>query len=212
MTTYSLDTENNLAVHPDKDAAIQEAGTTGAVFAAEAKLSEATASWPTSRMVQIWNGFAGAPPFADLTEIKKFKDRKTAVARIWAAAQRLGKALEQETAIAEAKQHDEKPTKLAQSAKAAPTAAPKTPAKEKATKEATRTDGARPPREISKKVIVLDLLRRAEGATLEEIMAATLWQKHSVRGFISTLASKGGYTVVSVRREADKARVYAIQN
>jgi hypothetical protein len=43
MPTYSIDTENSLAVHPDKDAAIKEAGGTGAAFATEAELSEATA-------------------------------------------------------------------------------------------------------------------------------------------------------------------------
>jgi hypothetical protein len=41
-------------------------------------------------------------------------------------------------------------------------------------------------------------------------MCATSWQKHSVRGFISTLGSKHGYTIVSARREEDKVRVYAI--
>ena len=41
MPTYSIDTENNLAVHPDKDTAIKEAGATGAAFASEAQLSEA---------------------------------------------------------------------------------------------------------------------------------------------------------------------------
>jgi hypothetical protein len=41
-------------------------------------------------------------------------------------------------------------------------------------------------------------------------MAATAWQKHSVRGFISTLGSKHGYTVASTRRETDQARVYSI--
>jgi hypothetical protein len=57
---------------------------------------------------------------------------------------------------------------------------------------------------------VVALLERAGGATLDEIMAATAWQKHSVRGFISTLASKHGYAVVSTRREADKVRIYSI--
>jgi hypothetical protein len=57
---------------------------------------------------------------------------------------------------------------------------------------------------------VVALLERARGATLEELMAETNWQKHSVRGFISTLASKHGYTVASIRRESDKARVYQI--
>jgi hypothetical protein len=41
---------------------------------------------------------------------------------------------------------------------------------------------------------VVALLERAGGATLDEIMVATTWQKHSVRGFISTLGSKHGYT------------------
>jgi hypothetical protein len=212
MPVYSIDSDNNLAVHRDKDAAIQEADATGATFTTESKLSEATASWPTSRMVQIWNGFAGAPPFADLTEVRKFKDRKTAVARIWTAAQRLGNGLAQETGIADAKRREEKAAKLAQSAKASPTAAPKAPAKPKATKDATSTDRAPAPkqREGTRKATVIALLEREGGATLEEIMSATSWQKHSVRGFISTLASKHGYKVLSTRRESDKARVYAI--
>jgi hypothetical protein len=203
-------------VHPDRDAAIQEAGTTGAAFATEAKLSEATASWPTSRMVQIWNGFAGAPPFADLTEIKKFKDRKSAVTRIWNAAQRLGEALEEEMKIAEqdvlrAQQEMLGVTKATKPAKGARTAAPKAPAKPEATKDATSTDDAPAPkqREGTRKATVIALLERAGGATLEEIMSATAWQEHSVRGFISTLGSKHGYNVVSTRRETDKARCYS---
>jgi hypothetical protein len=101
MPNYSIDIDNNLAVHPDTDAAMKEAGATGAKFDTEAQLNEATTSWPTSHLVQVWNSFAGAPPFADLNEVKKFTDHKTATARIWTAAQRLGKALEEEMNIAE---------------------------------------------------------------------------------------------------------------
>ena len=101
MPTYSIDTENNLAVHPNKDAAIKETGATGAAFDTEAQLSEATALWSASRLVDTWNGFAGAPPFAELKEVKRFTDRKSAVTRIWNAAQRLGAALEEEMNIAE---------------------------------------------------------------------------------------------------------------
>jgi hypothetical protein len=217
MPTYIIDTENSLAVHPDKDAAIKEAGAAGAAFATEAELSEATALWPASRLVDVWNGFAGAPPFAELKEVKRFTDRKSAVTRIWNAAQRLGEALEEEMNIAEqdmlrAQQEMLSAAKATKPAKAARTAAPKAPAKPKATKDATSKDGAPAPkqREGTRKATVIALLQRTGGATLEEIVAATSWQKHSVRGFISTLGSKHGYTVVSTRRETDKARCYSI--
>jgi hypothetical protein len=217
MPTYSIDTENSLAVHPDKDAAIKEAGAAGAAFATEAELSEATALWPASRLVDIWNSFAGAPPFAELKEVKRFTDRKSAVTRIWNAAHRLGEALEEEMKIAEqdmlrAQQEMLNATKATKPAKAARTAAPKAPAKPKATKDATSRDDASAPkqREGPRKATVIALLEREGGATLEEIMAETAWQKHSVRGFISTLGSKHGYTIVSTRREADKARCYSI--
>ena len=72
----------------------QEAGANGAAFDPEAQLNEITAAWPTSRLVQVWNSFAGAPPFADLKEVKKFTDHKTATARIWTAALPLGKVLD----------------------------------------------------------------------------------------------------------------------
>jgi len=217
MPTYSIDSDNDLAVHPDKDAAINEAGANGAAFATEAELSETTALWPASRLVDVWNGFAGAPPFAELKEVKRFTDRKSAVTRIWNAAQRLGESLEEEMKIAEqdmlrAQQEMLSGAKATKPANGARTAAPKAPAKPKATKDATSTDGAPAPkqREGTRKATVIALLERAGGATLEELMAATLWQKHSVRGFISTLASKGGYTIVSARREEDKARCYSI--
>lgn len=48
----------------------------------------------------------------------------------------------------------------------------------------------------TKKEIVIGLLSRHDGATLEELMNATGWQAHSVRGFISgTLRKKHGLSV-----------------
>ena len=61
----------------------------------------------------------------------------------------------------------------------------------------------------SKTTAVLALLRRANGATLTEIMEATSWQAHSVRGFISTLGKKKGLRVTSTKRP-DGARVYGV--
>ena len=66
------------------------------------------------------------------------------------------------------------------------------------------------PREFSKKAIVLELLRRPKGATLAELMEATGWQAHSVRGFISgTLGKKMDLPVASAKRE-DGTRVYSL--
>ena len=57
---------------------------------------------------------------------------------------------------------------------------------------------------------VIALLRQPAGATLGELMAATGWQSHSVRGFISgQLAKKLHLKIKSFRR--DGARVYRIR-
>ena len=39
-------------------------------------------------------------------------------------------------------------------------------------------------------------------------MEAMGWQKHTVRGFISILGSKGRMKISSTRRESDGARLY----
>ena len=49
----------------------------------------------------------------------------------------------------------------------------------------------RPPRDGTKQQAVLALLRRDEGATIAQIMEATAWQSHTVRGFLAGLKKKG---------------------
>jgi hypothetical protein len=81
------------------------------------------------------------------------------------------------------------------------------PASKKASKPAAE---AAVPREFSKKSIVLDLLRRKDGATMAEIAKATDWQRHSIRGFISgNLTKKMGLVVESVKN-AQGERVYKV--
>jgi len=53
------------------------------------------------------------------------------------------------------------------------------------------------------------MTKRAKGATLDEIMAATGWQKHTVRGFVSILGSKGGEKIESSKNSAGE-RSYRI--
>jgi hypothetical protein len=60
------------------------------------------------------------------------------------------------------------------------------------TTRARREPGApRKPREGTKQEAVLALLRRAEGATIAQIIDATGWQSHTVRGFLAGLKRKG---------------------
>ena len=56
---------------------------------------------------------------------------------------------------------------------------------------------------------VVALLKRENGATLEEMMKATGWQKHSVRGFMAgALKKRHGLTAVSEKTET--GRVYRV--
>ena len=83
--------------------------------------------------------------------------------------------------------------------------APKTAKKAKGTKTAPGARGG------SKTAIVLELLKRPDGATAKELIKATGWQPHSVRGFISgTLRKKMGLDVTSVKAE-DGERSYSVK-
>jgi hypothetical protein len=73
----------------------------------------------------------------------------------------------------------------------------------------TRAKEASAPRAESKGARILDLIGRPKGATLAEIVKATSWQAHSVRGFLST-AAKHGLKIESTKTEAGD-RVYSIK-
>ncbi len=62
----------------------------------------------------------------------------------------------------------------------------------------------------TKQALLIDLLKRKTGATIDEIVEATGWQAHSVRGAISgTLKKKLGLAVLSEKAD-DRGRVYRI--
>jgi len=108
-----------------------------------------------------------------------------------------------------------KATPKAISAKRARTVAPKkaksgkkAKSAKKAPKSATKAKGAR---DASKANKVLELLKRSGGATAKELMKATGWQPHSVRGFLSgTVSKKMGLSVTSTKGE-DGERTYSVK-
>jgi len=84
-TTFTIDTDKNITAF-DAAARVPE-GQDG--FTTEKEFAKLSADWPINRFAEVWNAFAGAPPFGDLKPVKKFTDRKTAVTRIWKAIQAL---------------------------------------------------------------------------------------------------------------------------
>jgi hypothetical protein len=62
----------------------------------------------------------------------------------------------------------------------------------------------------SKVSIILALLGRKNGASLDTIMTATGWQAHSVRGFVSLAQSKRGLKVVSTKGDKGE-RIYRMK-
>ena len=186
MATFTIDSENNIAAHAGPPANADNLQS----FLTEKDLAKLAADWPASRLVEVWNSFAGVTPFDDLKPVKKFTSRKAAVARIWQAIQRLSPDVAQQAApVAPAKGKSKK----------APT---------KAKRRDTARKGATEAR-ANKKAEVIAMMKRAKGATLAEIVETTGWQKHTVRGFVSILGSKGGEKIESSKNAAGE-RTYRI--
>ena len=78
--------------------------------------------------------------------------------------------------------------------------------------EATARAQARTPRtrDNSKQATVIGMLKRPEGATIQQIVEATSWQAHTVRGtFAGAFKKKLGLTITSTK-DAGEQRVYKI--
>jgi hypothetical protein len=63
---------------------------------------------------------------------------------------------------------------------------------------------------VTKQQIMIDMLSRPEGATIEELVEATDWLSHTCRGAMSgALKKKMGLTITS-EKEDQRGRVYRL--
>ena len=192
MATFTIDSDNNITAH----AGLPPSGA-HEPFATLKDLTKLTSSWPVSRLAEIWNSFPGVAPFTDLKPVKKFTSRKDAVARIWSAVERLAPLV----------------------AEPAPDVTPVKGKRDKNARKQKRRDTPRAAakqtenvaRDGSKAATILELLKRPGGATSKDLMKATGWQPHSVRGFLSgTIRKKMGLEVISAKSE-EGGRSYSIK-
>jgi hypothetical protein len=72
------------------------------------------------------------------------------------------------------------------------------------------TKRARQSKGEGKGATIVTLIGRPKGASLKELMQATGWQAHSVRGFLSTISKKQKLKVASEKNEAGE-RVYTVK-
>jgi hypothetical protein len=209
MTTFTIDSENNITAFGTPEEAAATTTTPFDTFASQKELAELAATWPAERLVATWNSLAG------VVAVESFKNTKTAASRIWARIQSLGEAAKPKAAAAKPKA-GKKAKGSAQAAKGAPAkakATKKTTAAKNASKakKASKVEEAAGPREGSKTAQVVAMLQRKNGATLAEIMAKMGWQRHTVRGFMAGAMKKAGYTVESFKPEGGE-RTYRINS
>jgi hypothetical protein len=177
MRTFTIDNQDTITAF----ASASDAGADPR-FSTAAELLKLASSWPTSRLVQIWNSLIGVAP------VRRFTDRQTAVSRIWKAIQRL----------------DSTPAQ-AKSSRA------KTGSKKaKAASAVASGSQAATARTNSKKAQVLGLLQRPEGVTLRDLIAATGWQPHTVRGFLSGAVGKRMGSPVESFKNPQGERIYRV--
>jgi hypothetical protein len=89
MSTFTIDSENNIVAHAETPASADNQQ----AFTTEKELTKLAADWPAGRLIELWNSFAGVAPFDDLKPVKKFTNRKVAVRRVWQAVARLSAAV-----------------------------------------------------------------------------------------------------------------------
>jgi hypothetical protein len=169
MSVFTIDADNNITVHPNRKIARR----TGAGVFDTAETFSKLIGADNKRLVEIWSSLTGVTP------VKKFTSAAVAARRIFAEVQKLAVPAGTAAAEAEGIAPAEKRPPKATSAESTPTKKKTAGRAAKRTEPVTKAGG--------KREIVFGLISRKNGASLDELMTALDWQKHSVRGFIATL-------------------------
>ncbi len=186
VPTFIIDGENHVRVIGSDEPRSEDAAD---AFTTKQELERLAGGWPGARLVKIWNRIPGVKP------AKRFTNRKTGIDRIWKAIQPLGPEVANTDTPVRGVQPSTKPNR-----------AHRRRGNKRAVQELQKA------RAGSKKAEILELLQRPSGVTLRELMAATGWQAHSVRGFISAgVGKRMGLKVASARQE-DGQRVYRVRS
>ena len=193
MTTFTIDAENSIAALMTEEVAAGIPDGT-MIFTSDKELLRLATDWPAERLVEIWNGIPG------VKAVTRFTSRKGGVGRIWKAIQPLARNSQPSEPEAP------KAAKAAKKGKSAKKADKKAPA---GSKSGAGKAADKATERTYKKAEVITMMKRAKGVTLAEIMEATGWQAHTVRGFVSILGSKGGHKVESSKNAAGE-RTYKI--
>jgi hypothetical protein len=203
--TFTIDTENNITAHGTPEEAAGATATPFDSFTSEQELAGLACPWPANRLVAIWNSLPGVTP------VKKFKDHKTAISRVWKRIQGLVEPEKPQRISPKSRRRNVRPRVAHGRPKGAPAKAkaPKASAAKGRAKKAAKAKEAAAPREGSKTAQVVAMLQRKNGATLTEIMDKMGWQKHTVRGFMAGAMKKAGYQVESFKPEGGE-RTYRL--
>jgi len=190
-----MNEKNFYAINEDLNITCQDApfaAEPGTVyFDTKASLAQAVEKWPTPKLVELWNSFAGAPPFGELKPVKRFADKTVAVTRIW-------NALSESLVPVRVPKEEKKPVK---------------PKEEKSEKE-KKTKTPKAPRAANGKHggekydKLVELMKRSGGATMNELAVGAKSSKSSVANMVYNIRREhGGFSkTINEKKEA----VYSI--
>ena len=185
---FRLDEDGGISAYATQaEAAKAAAAEGGSTFETFRGLTTITKLKPVQLLVDCWNSLPGVTP------VKRFKDRESAVRRIWAVIEESVAPTMREALYPE--QHKE-PLRQGQTITLTMAGLP-VPQPEQ--------HQAPAPREGSKKAQALEMLKA--GTTREALQAAFGWLAHTTRGFLSIL---GKTHKLEVTKQQDGTRYYRL--